>query len=81
MMVFCLFGMRKMGSAESPTETQGASQLPQERVAALQAQLQAIQAELSTLQPAPPPARAPMSSGDRLVDMVSGIAHARLHPA
>ena len=46
MMVFCVFGMRKMGCA-APATT---SQAPAERVAALQQQLGAIQTELAALQ-------------------------------
>ena len=83
MMVACMFGMRKMGSDASPVEAQAASQLPEERVAALQQELRAIQAELATLQPAPvpSPALAPVSSTDRIVEAVSGTAHAPQRPA
>ena len=81
MMVFCLLGMRKMGSAEPSPETQVAFQLPQERLAALQAQLQAIQAELTALEATPPPALTPVSGADRLVAEISGTAHAPQRPA
>lgn len=79
MIVFCVFGMRKMGCAAPPaTEAQVASQLPVERVAALRQQLRAIEAELATL----PLAEAQASqadatgSGNRLDDIVAGTAHA-----
>lgn len=83
MMVFCLFGMRKMGGGAPPaSETRLASQLPEERVAALQQQLLAIQAELTTLQPAPVPlpALAPVSS-DRLMNIAPSAGNAAQHPA
>ncbi|MGH2618338.1 MAG: hypothetical protein ACRDJC_24170 [Thermomicrobiales bacterium] len=83
MMALCFFSMRKTGCAAPSTETQAASQLPEERVAALQQQLHAIQTELTALQPAPapPPALAPVSGNDRLVDVVPGAAHAARRPA
>jgi hypothetical protein len=83
MMVACMFGMRKMGTEAPPAEAQAESRFPEERVAALQQQLQAIQAELATLQPAPAPspALAPVSNTDRIVAAVSGTAHAPQRPA
>lgn len=83
MMGFCLFGMRKKGSDAPALETQAASPLPEARVAALQQQLQAIQTELTALQPAPaaPPALAPVSSSDRRVDIDAGAAHGARQPA
>lgn len=83
MMAFCMFGMGKLGRGTPEPETQVAAQLPEERVAALQQQLQAIQAELTTLQPAPAPtpALAPVGGHDRLVAVVPGTAHADQRPA
>lgn len=81
MMVVCLFGMGKMGgAAPAASETQSASQLPQERVAALQHQLQTIQAELTALQPdlAPAAGSRPGSGDDRLLE---GTPYAPQRPA
>ena len=83
MMVACMFGMRKMGTEASPAEAQAESRFPEERVAALQQELRAIQAELATLQPGPDPspALAPVSSADRIVEAGSGTGHGRQRPA
>ena len=81
MMVFCLFGMRKTGGDAPAAQSQAASQLPEERVAALQLQLQEIQGELAALQPTPPPTLAPVTSSDRPVDLVPGAVHAAQRPA
>ena len=83
MMVFCTFAMRKKGSDAPAVETQAESQLPEARVAALQQQLQAIQAELTALQSAPvsPPALTRVSSSDRRADIDSGAAHGARHSA
>ncbi len=84
MMVFCVVGMRKAGcSAPQANEAQASSQLSEERVAALQQQLRTIQAELATLQPteAPAPQSATAGRDDRLIDVVSGAAHAARRPA
>ena len=75
MMVVCMFGMRKKGSDAPAVGTQVESQLPEARVAALQQQLQVIQAELTALQPAPTPAQAQISSNDRRVEIDTGAAH------
>lgn len=83
MMVVCMRGMRKKGGDAPVVETQAASQLPEARVAALQQQLQAIQTELTALQPAPPPPPivAPISRRDGRVDSDSGAAHGARQPA
>ncbi len=83
MMVFCMFAMRHKGSGAPAVETQAESQLPEARVAALQQQLQAIQTELTALQPAQTsqPAVAPVSSSDRRVDIDSGAAHGTRYSA
>ena len=56
MMGFCLFGMRKMGCSAQSTDIPADAQLPEERVAALQQQLHAVQAELHSLQNTAPQA-------------------------
>lgn len=81
MMVFCMFGMRKKGGDAPTTQTQAASPLPAERVAALQVQLQDIQTELAALQSPPPPALTPVTSSDRPIDLMPGAAHAARRPA
>ena len=81
LMGFCMFGMRKKGGDPPSLQFQEASQLPEERVAVLQAQLQDIQAELAALQPVPLPALAPVSSSDRPVDLAPGAVHATQRPA
>lgn len=81
LMGLCMFGMGKKGGDAPAMQSPAASQLPEERVAALQAQLQEIQAELAALPPISPPALAPVASSDRPVDLVPGAVHAARRPA
>ncbi len=60
MMLFCIVGMRKMGCSTSRTrDTQTPLVTRPDQVAALQWQLQTIQAELAALQPRETPVSLP----------------------
>jgi len=58
MMLFCVFGMRKMGGSSRRTRDSQVTPVTRpDQVAALQRQLQAIQGQLAALPPAGPPAQ------------------------
>jgi hypothetical protein len=84
MMAFCFFRMRRKGGDSPPsTEAEPGFQLSEERIAALQQQLHAIQAEPTTLQgleaQAPPVPAGGMRN--QLVDVIPGAARATRSPA
>ncbi len=84
MMVSCLFSMRKMGCATPPlSTTQQEPKRAAERMAALQQQLTAIQAELTTLQndKVQAPGAALRGAENQMIDAARRTAHATRRPA
>lgn len=82
MMLFCIVGMRQMGCSTS--RTGDAQTLPATRpdqVAALQRQLQTIQAELATLHPSETPAPRPAAVRREASGHVTGAGSELVHAA
>ncbi len=86
MMLFCIVGMRKMGCSTSRTGDAPASLATRaDQVAALQQQIQTIQAELAALQPSETPAprrgAVRIEAPGRGTGAESELAHAARRPA
>ena len=64
MMVFCVFGMRRMGGATPRANEAAGATSPEERIADLHLQVRAIQAELAALEAVD---RNPDGENDRVV--------------
>ncbi len=84
MLLFCIVGMRKMGCSTSRTgDAQGALATRPDQVAALQRQLQTIQAEFTALHPIETPVSLPAAVRFEAPGQGAGarseVAHAARH--